>query len=108
MQRLVNTGLLIERQLRIHLSRHLARHNLQNLTAELHKQVVKCGIDLLINVLAVLLSILAGVVDQLRILRLLRGREDERRVGRGILRLVLVDRCEVARVADNDLLFTNQ
>ena len=42
-------------------------------------------------------------VDQLRILGLFRGSEDERWVRGGVLRLVLVDGDEVARVADDGL-----
>jgi len=44
-----------------------------------------------------------GLVDELRILRLLRRGEDEGRVGGGVLRLVLADGREVAGVADDGL-----
>jgi hypothetical protein len=51
-----------------------------------------------------LLAVLDGGIDQLRVFFLLRGSEDQGRVGGGILRLVLVDGREVARVADDSLL----
>ena len=49
------------------------------------------------------LAVRNRLVDQLRVLGLLGGGEDEGRVGGGILRLVLVDGGEVAGVADDDL-----
>jgi hypothetical protein len=51
----------------------------------------------------VLLAVDNGIIDQLRILGLFRGGENERRVGSGILRLVLLDGVEVTGVADNGL-----
>ena len=50
-----------------------------------------------------LLAILAGIVDQLRILGLLRCGEDEGRVGCGILWLVFANGRDVTGVADDDL-----
>jgi hypothetical protein len=69
----------------------------------LHQQVIESGVDLLIDILAVLLAVLARLVDQLRILGLLRCGEDERWVRRGILWFVFADGGEVARIADDDL-----
>lgn len=106
-QRLINAGLLVEAEPRIHLRADLARHDLQDLAAELHKQVVQRGVDLSIDVLAMLLAVGARIVDELSVLGLLRRSEDERWVGRGVLRLVLVDGGEVARVADDDLVRTS-
>ena len=103
MQRLLNASLHIKAHPRIHLSRYSTRHDLQNLSAELHKQVIEGSVDLLIEVLAVLLSILARIVDQLRILGLLRCGEDERWVRCGILWLVFADGREVTGIADDDL-----
>ncbi len=40
-----------------------------------------------------LLGILNGNVNQLGVIRLLRRRQNQRRVGRRILRLILVDGC---------------
>jgi hypothetical protein len=52
----------------------------------------------------VLLAILDGGVDELRVLGLLGRGEDERGVRGRILRLVLVDGRKVARVADDGLM----
>lgn len=101
---LVNAALLVEREPRIDLSRDLARHDLQDLAAELHKQVVQCSIDLLVHVLAMGLAVLNSLIDELGVFGFLGGRKDEGWVGGGILRLVLVDGGEVTTVADDGLL----
>ena len=88
---------------RVHLSRDLAGDDVEDLLAELDEEVVEGGIDLLVDVAAVLLAVLDGGVDELLVLGLLGGSEDERGVGRGILGLVLVDGRKVTRVADDDL-----
>ena len=62
-QGLVNTGLHIEAQLRIHLRRHLARHNLQDLATEFDEQCVEGSFDLLIDAAALLLAVGDGIVD---------------------------------------------
>ena len=49
------------------------------------------------------LAVFDGEVDQLGVLGLLGGSEDEGGVGGGVLRLVLVDGGEVAGVADDGL-----
>lgn len=103
MQRLLHAPLNIKGKARIHLRRHLARHNLQDLAAKLHEQVVERGVDLRIDALGVLLAVRAGLVDELRVFGLLRGGEDERGVGGGVLRLVFANGGEVARVADDGL-----
>ena len=103
MQRLLHTFCRIKREPRINLGRHPPRHNLQNLLPKLHQQIVERRIDPLVQRARVRLAILHGRVDQLRILGLFRGGEDERRVRGGVLRLVLVDGGEVARVADDGL-----
>ena len=103
MQRLLNASLDIKAHPRIHLCRHLARHNLENFATELYQQVIESGVDLLIDIIAVLLAIVARFIDQLRILGLLRCGEDERWVRRGILGFVFADGREVARIADDDL-----
>ena len=102
-QCLLNAPLLVKREGRIDLSRHFPGYDLQNLTAELHQEVVEGGVDLLVDVLAMLLSVLNRLVDELGVFGLLGGGEDQRWVGRGILRLILVDGGEVARVTDNGL-----
>lgn len=69
----------------------------------MHEEVVQRGIDLFINALAVLLSVCNSLVNELRILGLLRRGEDQRGVGGGILRLVLANGRKVTRVADDSL-----
>jgi hypothetical protein len=82
----------VERVAGVNLSRDTSWDNLQNLLAKLDQQAVKRSVDLLIETtFAVLLGVLDGVVHQLGILCLLGGSEDERRVGGGILWLVLSD-----------------
>ena len=59
---------------------------------------------MLVDVLAVLLAIFHGIIDELRILSLFRSSEDERRIGGRILRFVLVDSGKVTGVADDGLI----
>lgn len=103
MQSLLNGSLLVEGESGINLCRDLAWHDLQDLLAELHEEVIQCRIDLLFNGATVLLAVLNSVVDELGVLLLLRGSEDQGWVGGSILWLVLVDCGKVTRVADNDL-----
>ena len=103
MQCLINASLLVERELCIDFRRNLARNNLQDLTTELHKQIVKCSVDLIIDVLAVLLAILACIIQKLCIFGFLGSCEDQGWVGGGILGLILVDRGEITGVADDGL-----
>lgn len=60
---------------------------------------------MVVNVLAigVLLSVGDSVVNELGIVCLLGGCQDQRRVGGSILRLVLVNGSKVTRVADDNL-----
>ena len=102
-QGLLNASLLVKREHSVDLCRHTAGNNLENLAAELHEQVVKSRVDLLIDVLAVLLAVSHRLVDELGVLGLLGGREDQGRVGGGILGLVFANGRKVARVADNGL-----
>lgn len=102
-QRLLHAALLVKGEARIHLRRDLARHDLQDLAAELDEQVVHGRVDLVVHILAVLLAVRDRLVDELRVLGLLGGLEDEGRVGGGVLRLVLVDGGEVTAVADDSL-----
>jgi len=69
----------------------------------LDKKAVESGVDLVILVLAVLAAVGDSGVNQLGVLGLFRGSENQGRVGGGILWLVLGDGCKVARVADDDL-----
>jgi len=69
----------------------------------LHQQVVERGIDLVLQVFAVLLAVLDSRVNQLLVLGLLGRGEDERGVGGRILGLVLLDCRKVTRVGDDGL-----
>lgn len=103
-QGFLNGSLSVERHPGIDFRRNFARHNFQDFLSKLRKKTVEGGIDLLVDVLAVTLAIRDGFVDELCILWLFRRSENEGRVGGGILRLVLVDCCEITGIADNNLL----
>jgi hypothetical protein len=103
---LVYGGLGVERESGIDLGGDLSGDNLQNLLSKLHQQVVQRGVHLCVYVLAMLLAVRNSGIDQLRVLGLLRGSEDERGVCGRILRLVLVDGRKVTGVADDGLVGT--
>ena len=103
MKRLLNASLLVEGKPCVDLCGDLARHDLEDLTAELHKEVVKGSVNLGVKVIALVLAVGYGIVNELGVLLLLRRGEDEGRVGGGVLWLVLVDGSEVTAVTDNDL-----
>lgn len=90
---LVNGGLGVEGEAGIDLGGDLAGDDLEDLLAKLDEEAVESGVDLAVNVTALLLGVLDGGVDQLGVLGLLGGSEDERGVGGGILRLVLANGC---------------
>ena len=100
---LVNAALLVERVGSVHLSGDLARDDVQNLLAELDEEEVQSVLDLLVDVLALLLAVGNGIVHKFRVLGLLGCGEDQRRVGGGILRLVLANGGEVTAVTDDSL-----
>lgn len=100
---LLDGDILVEGEAGVDLSGDLAGDDLEDLAAELDEQVVEGDVDLLVDVLAVLLAVRNSVVDELGVLGLLGGGEDEGRVGGGVLRLVLADGGEVTGVADNGL-----
>ena len=102
-QCLLHGGLLVEGESGVNLSRDTAGNDVKNLLAELNKEVVQCSIDLLLNAAAMLLSVLNGLVDELGVLGLLGGGEDQGRVGGGILRLVLANGGKVTGVAYDGL-----
>lgn len=101
MKGLVHRLLGGEREACVDLGGNLAGDDVEDLLAELHQEVVEGGIDLLLDGAAVLLAVLNGGIDQLRVLGLLGGSEDERGVGGRILGLVLVNGRKVTGVADN-------
>jgi hypothetical protein len=90
---LVDGSLGVERVAGVNLSRDLARNDLKNLLAELNEKTVEGIVDLLVDGATLLLSVVDGNIDQLGVLGLLGGSENERRVGGGILRLVLANGC---------------
>jgi hypothetical protein len=90
-QSLVNRGLGVEGKPGVNLCGNLAGDDLEDLLAELDEETVEGSIDLLLLGATVLLSIVDGLVDQLGIVGLLGRGQDERRVGGGILGLVLGD-----------------
>ena len=69
----------------------LAGDDLEDLGAELDEQAVERELNLLVGRAALGLGVGDGLVDQGGVLGLLGGGEDERGVGRRILRLVLAD-----------------
>jgi hypothetical protein len=101
---LVDGSLGVEGEAGIDLSRNLAGDDLEDLLAELNEEVVKGGVNLLIDGLALGLTLRNGSIDQAGILGLLGSSKDERGVGGGILRLILVNGGEVTGVANDNLI----
>lgn len=91
MKGLVNRGLGVERETSIDLSGDLAGDDIKDLLAELNEETVQGGVDLLVKSDTLLLAGSDGGVDEAGVLGLLGGSQDQRGVGGGILRLVLVD-----------------
>lgn len=103
MKSLVDGGLGVKRVESIDLSGDLAGNDLEDLLAELDEKTVKSIVDLLLDGTALLLSVVDSDVDQLGVLGLLGGSEDERGVGGSILRLVLANgyRKWLVRIANS-------
>ena len=93
---LVDGGLGAEGEAGVDLSGDLAGDDLQDLLAELDEETVEGGIDLGVDIAALVLGVLNGNIDELGVLGLLGGSEDQGRVGGGILGLVLGDGCSVS------------
>jgi hypothetical protein len=93
---LVDGGLGAEGEAGVDLSGDLAGNDLQNLLAELDKETVESGINLGVDIAALVLGVLNSDVDELGVLGLLGGGEDQGRVGGGILGLVLGDGCSIS------------
>jgi hypothetical protein len=102
---LLDGDLLVEGEAGVDLSGDLAGDDLQNLATELDEEVVEGDVDLGGDVLAlaVLDTVCDSIVNELGVLGLLGGGEDEGRVGGGVLGLVLANGGEVTRVADDGL-----
>lgn len=93
MQSLVNGGLGVKGQLGVDLSRDLAGDDLQDLLAELDEETVEGSLDLLVDGLALLLTVGNSSVNEGSVLGLLGSGQDQGGVGGGILGLVLADGC---------------
>ena len=100
---LLDGDVLVKGETGIDLGGDLAGNDLQDLATELDEEVVEGDVDLLVDLLAVLLAVGDSLVDELGVLGLLGGGEDEGGVGGSILRLVLANGSEVTRVADDGL-----
>lgn len=98
MESLVDGALGVERQLGVNLGRDAPGNDVENLLAKLDQETVKSEVDLGVGIATLLLGVGNGIVNQLSILGLLGGGEDERRVGGGILGLVLVNGCEMVSI----------
>lgn len=103
MQGLVDGGLCVEGKAGVNFCGDFAGDNGEDLLAELDQEVVQCGVNLLLNGAAVLLAVRNSDVNQLLVVGLFRGREDEGGVGGRILGLVLLDGRKVTRVGDDGL-----
>lgn len=92
-QSLVDGTLGIEGESCVDLSGDLARDDVQDLLSEFDQETIECGINLLVDSLAVFLAVRNSNVDQLGIFGLLGCGKDEGRVRGGILGLVFADCC---------------
>ncbi len=88
-------GFGIEAQTRVHFGRNAAGNVFQDLAAKTHQQTVH---DLVFALCAVFRH---GVGQQRRVFGLLHGFQDQRRVGRGVLRRVCSELVEIARIGNN-------
>ena len=100
---LVDGALGVEGQLGIDLSRDLTGNDLQDLLAELNQETVQSGLNLLIDGLALSLTVGNGGIDQSSVLRLLGSSQDQGGVGGGILGLVLADSCDTLAIRSNEV-----
>ena len=99
MKSLVDGSLGVEREGGIDLSGDLAGNDLENLLAELDKEVVESGINLLLRGARALLGLSDSGIEESGVLGLLGGSENQGGVGGGILGLVLGHGSEVACLA---------
>lgn len=103
MESLVYGSLGVEREPCVNLGGNLARNDLEDLFAKLNEQGVQSAVGLVFNGTTSGPADLDGSINELLVLRLLRSGKDQGRVGRSILRFVLVNGSKVTRVTNNDL-----
>ena len=120
MESFVDGGLIVERKSSINLSRDFARNDFEDFFAKLNEQSIKCSINLLIDIFALIkrsvsasvisfnrgermiwftdvrLAVLDGNIHQLGIFGFFGRCQNQGWVGSSILGFVLVDCCEVA------------
>ena len=91
----------VEAETRVHFRRDAARDDLENLAAEGDGEVIHERFGARRSGAADAVRRLQRRVDQRPVLRLLRGLEQQRRVGRRVLRPILGNGVDVARVGDD-------
>ena len=90
---LLDGTLGVERQLGVDLGGDLAGDDVEDLLSELDEKTVEGGLNLLVEGLAILLTVGNGSVDESSVLGLLGSGENQGGVGGGILGLVLANGC---------------
>lgn len=96
MKGLVNGSLGGERETGIDLSGDLSWDNVQDLLTKLNKELVEGGVNSGVKVLTLLLTVGDSGIDELGVLWLLGGSEDQRWVGGGILWLIFANGCTLS------------
>ena len=91
----------VERKIRVGLGRNPAGNDLQNVHAEQDQEIIHDLAEQRFARRAGFARIGDGFGDQLLVGRHLRGLENQRRIGRGILRGVLLERDVIAGVGDD-------
>ncbi len=92
---LVDRALGVERQARVDLGRDAARDDLEDFGAEGDQQAVDDDVGRFAGVIA------HGFLEQRLVRILLDGLQDQRRIGGRVLRLVLRELLEIARIGDD-------
>ena len=99
--RLVEQCLRVKREVRIRLGGDAARHDFQNLQAEQHEQLVHDLVQQRLAARPGLAGVGDGFLNQALVGGHLRGLENQRRIRRGILRRVFLQRGEIPGVGDD-------
>ena len=99
--RLVDQAVGVKREIGVRFGRNAARHDFQNLDAEQHQQIVHDAPQQFFPAGAGFFVFSHRLVHEEPVFRHLRGLEDERGIGRGVLRRVLFERGEIAGVGDD-------